>query len=370
MDNKNKDFKPTKKRTALVSVELLEKHRYHLSNSAQKLLLGLAQMVHGTYSLFPQVELDIEGVCNYLGFEGKNRISEVKQTLDEIGSNPLRVKSGYDKKGNPKWGKRYWLSRHSYDGDENRFVEIKFNEDVKEFLLELSRYIKIKGENIVSLQSRYATWLYPQMKLINQKYYGKRELSIKRLREITFTDKKKSYDKTSDFLRRVVGINKNRKTKKIEILEGSPLDQINKHTDIDVSVLDITKEKDKNKYSGIIFYVTQKNAKKKSIAPSSAKDKYTNTIEKTNIPIQDRIPLSQAVQVAKAKGQTIQEFCDEQGYRQVGQYVEKKMSEKEYERMIKARELREKKSKDKDGRYYRQTTIEETIARAKKNAKE
>lgn len=374
MNKDKEEFRPTKKRTALVSVELLEKHRYKLSHSAQKLLLGLAQMIHGTYSLFPEVELDIEGVCNYLGFTGKNRVYQVKQTLNEIGSNPLKVKTGYDKKGNPKWLNHYWLSKHGYDGDESRFIKVKFNEDVKGFLLELSQYIKIKGEHVVDLKGQYATWLYPQMKLINRKYYGKKELSIQRLREITFTDKKVSYDKMNNFLTRVVGVSKNQKTNKFEIIENSPLDQINKHTDINVSVLDITKEEKKGKgktgYKGIVFYVTLKESEKKNIAPSSDKEKYASTIDKSDVPTQIRIPLNQAVKSAKAKGQTIHEFCDELGYKQKGQYIEKMMSEKELEKMRKARNNRDKKKRDKAGHSYRQTTIEETIQRMKNNAKE
>lgn len=348
-----KNFKPTKNKTALISNEVLEINRYNLKLNSQKLLFGLAQCVDHTINMFPKVEIDIKGLFKYLEIENVGeRYNIIRDAFFDITEHPLQIK-----KSEKNWSSIPWMSV-KYNEEDSNFVKINFHEDVKPYLLQLKEYTKIKGLYISKLGSHYSTWLYPILKMIQTKYFGKHEITIKRLKELTFTDDKKKYpayntSKTAnrDFLRRVLGITKNRKTKQFEIISNSPLWEINEKTDIAVSIIEITK--DRNKYKGVLFHVT---SKAKALKSSNVdKSKFVTTIDKTGITAITRVPLKTVYQFASNSNMSVQEYCDKAGYYIKGNFAYKKMTAEEYQKMIKIRESKE------DRRMGRQMTIEEVI---------
>jgi len=351
-----KSFTPTKNRTALISNEVLEVNRYKLKLNAQKLLIGLAQSIDHTGSLFDELEVDINGVWSFLGIENRNdRYEVVRDALFDITKNPLQ-----ERVSKKKWSSIPWMSV-KYDESESTFIKIKFHDDAKPYLLNLKEYTKISGGYIAKLSSSYATWLYPIFKMIQTKYHGTHEISIDRLKELTFTDNPKEHPAyntskaaTKDFLTNVIGVRMNRKSKQIEILKDSPLHEINEKTDIAVNVVKFTK--DKQRYKGLIFHVTSKTAAKKKLKQEADKSEYVSMIPKSEIlDIGARFPMKQVFSDAKAANMTVQEYLDLGGYFQKGNYAYKKLSDQEYKRLMKEREKKEQK------RGYKQITLEEGI---------
>jgi len=320
-----KQFKPTQNRTSLMSNEVLEIHRYKLSLNAQKLLYGLAQSIDHTIDMFGVIEVEIQGIFSYLGIENVGeRHNIVYNAFNEIASNPLRIKVN-----EKKWHLIPWASI-KYNEKESSFVSVKFTEDIKPFLLRLNGYVKIQGKYICSLSSAYATWLYPIMKMVLEKYYGQHVVTIQRLKEYTFTDNPKehpSYNTSknaiSDFLRRVVGVKKNSKTHKHEILKNSPLWEINEKTDITVSVEVL---KTGRKYDRICFYVQSKNKSKGK--NKIDKSKFVNEIpERPGLNPISRIPLKDVYEFAKSSNMNVYDYCKKAGYYIKGQHVYKQFKQ-------------------------------------------
>lgn len=331
-------FKPTQNRTTLVSNEILERNRYNLKLNGQKLLFGLAQSIDHTIDLFPTLEVDIRGLWKFLGIEDRNdKYEVVRDALFNITENPLQKK--VSKK---KWSSIPWMSIE-YDEDDTMFVKVKFLDEVRPYLLKMAEYTKLKGAFVAKLGSTYATWLYPIFKMIQTKYYGKHEISIERLKELTFCDNPVDYpayntDKSANnkFLTRALGVTIDRETKAIKIHKDSPLHEINEKTDIAVNVIGITK--DKQRYKGLIFHVTAKSSVK-SIKKDTDKSKYVGEIPKKEVfDIGARFPMKQVFIDAKAAGWTVQEYLDHAGYFQKDNYAYKKLSEKEMNMMLKKRE--------------------------------
>lgn len=349
-------FAPTRNRTSLVSNEVMEVNRYNLKLNAQKMLIGLAQCIDHTNDLFGDIQVDINGLFKYLEIEDRNdRYGLVRDALFNITENPLQKKVS-DK----KWSSIPWMSVE-YDEEDSHFVKIHFDDKVKPYLLELKEYTKIKGIYIAKLGSHYATWLYPVLKMIQQKYYGKREISIQRLKEYTFTDDPKenpSYNTaksaTNNFLKYVIGVQWNTKTKSYDIVKNSPLYEINEKTDITVSVEMV---KDGKKYVGVLFHVASKYQKEIAAKPVD-KSKFVGVIPKDGIEGELRYPIKSVYSFAKALNITVQEYCEKLGYRISGNFVYKKMSKEDYERKIKEREAKEK---DENKRNYGQKTIFDLI---------
>lgn len=308
------NFKPTKQRTALASNEIFEKNRYKLSMNAQALLWGLAQSIDHTESLFPEIGIDITGLFEYLGVQDRNdRYDLVRDAFFEITGNPLQYNAGPK-----KWSSIPWMSVQ-YNEEMSNFVTVKFTKEIRPYLLQLKGYVKIQGGYVSKLNSEYAGYLYPQMKMILGKYYGTREISFERLKELTFTDDKKKHKSynvgsgaTNNFCRRVLGVKYNSKTKKVEILKDSPIYEINTKTDITVKVEFV---KNGMKYVGVRFFVKSKNQKasSKNVAQISSKGVGTKSI-----------PLKDVYEFATASGMNVKDYCEQAGYVVKGNFAYKK----------------------------------------------
>lgn len=329
-----------------MSNEVLEVNRYKLKLNSQKLLFGLAQSIDHTIDMFPEFGIDINGLFDFLDIrETHNRHQIIRDAFFDITSNPLQKKIS-DK----KWSTIPWLSAE-YDEEESKFVKICFTEKAKPYLLKLKQYTKIKGLHITKLSSTYATWLYPVLKMIQDKYHGKHPISIERLKEYTFTDDKKKYPAyntvkmaNTNFLKAVLGITKNRQSKQFEILKKSPLWEINEKTDIIVTA-EIIKER--QRYIAVKFSIKNKNA-------NVNKSKYLQEFGNKSIGI-TRTSIKEMYANARASNMQIQDYCERAGYQIKGNYAVKYQSEKDLKRMREIRDRAENK------RSYRQMSIDEII---------
>lgn len=111
--------------------------------------------------------------------------------------------------------RKSWKLKHIFESceysSETGTITIKLHEDMSELVLRLDgQYTQIPVSAVLMMKSKYAIRLY---ELICQKMFGKRphanvavgiQLSIEEIREITKTDKKKSYDKISNLKNKVL----------------------------------------------------------------------------------------------------------------------------------------------------------------------
>lgn len=358
----------TQNRDALMSSEIFEKHRYKLTLTGHKLLIGLIQSIDHEAKIFGEVGYDIYGLFKFLNLENRNdRYDVVREAFEDIVRNPLIIRAG-----EKKWAGMPWLS-YEFDKEQSSFVKIEFTEKIKPYLLDFQKYIHLKGRYITAFSSDYAITLYPVFRWILEAKHGKHELDFQRLKEITFTDDPKKHpayntnkSATNNFLRKVIGVQMNPKTKKIEILKDSPLLEINEKSDLAVSVVDFVK--DGRKYTGVKFHVTGKTAQKKTTAVQKVPD---SKLAHYRIPLQGLYEDMHAYnKKAKAAGQnemTIQDYVDMAGYFLKGDgYAYKKMTAKEQQEAIKSRELRSKNQElDSQKRLWSTEPISEVFSRMK-----
>jgi len=346
--------KPTASKVALISNEVLDKHRYKLSLNAQKLLFGLAQLIDHTLDIFPTYEIDVRGLWEYLGITHReDRYTLVKNALLEITKNPLQLVVS-----ERKWTFIPWISVQ-YDEEQSKYVKIRFVDEVKPFLLRLNEYTKVKGLYIVKLGSVYATWLYPVLKMIQTKYYGHHAIPIQRLKEMTFTDDPKEYPAyntstaaASHFLQRVIGLKYDRTEKRYVIVEGSPLWEINNKTDIRVTAEPL---KEGKAYAAIMFHVVSNGEEKR--AKDVDKSRYVDVIPQREL-CGYRVPVRNIYDIAKAQGISPAECARRMGYIIDGDYAYLNKTKEQYER-----EQEAQRAKQLEQRTYRQLTIEEAIER-------
>lgn len=322
-------------RRAYVAHELLDKYRFNLSLHAQKLLFALAQNLDNTADLFPTWEIDIRGVFQYLNLSEDNndRYAIVRDAFMEISKNPIEWRIS-DK----KWGSIPWHKIMSFDADKSNYIRFEFNELAKPFLLELKQFVQLKTSDYIKLPTPYSMWLYPHLK--DHVKMGWHEMTIERLKEITYNEKTDSYNPNKnksankDFIRWVIGIESVKGSKKWECLKNKEgeavgtLAEINKHTDLNVIA--------KVKKDGKRFYSVYFEIKMKSEAAKKEKVRYAkrnNTVEvETEKGIEIRIPMSAVAAHAASSKMTKEEYLSKSGYIQKGEYAVKRENKRSKEK--------------------------------------
>lgn len=240
-----KKYNPNRK--AFISHGFLEKYRYNLDLHSQKLLFGLAQSLDVSEELFPTWQIDIRHLFKYLNIESTGKRYEiVRKAFMDLLKNPVEWKIS-----DRKWGGVPWLAFAQFNEDDNNYVSMQFNASVKSFLLDLKQYCELETRYYVGLTSQYSIWLYPHLRNAARK--RTHEISIQRLKEITYTDKIDSYDPTKqtdgtrNFLKNVLGIQRNVKEKRWEFVtrksqktgevkQVGAIHEINSLTDLIVTV--------------------------------------------------------------------------------------------------------------------------------------
>jgi hypothetical protein len=361
----------TENRNALMSSEIFEKHRYKLSLNAHKLLIGLIQNNDHINKIFPEVGYDIHGLFVFLGIEKRNdRYDVVRRAFAEIMENPLEVR--YHEK---KWSGVAWLSSYEYDESESSYVKVSMNPKIDPYLLHFDKYLSLNGKYITSFKSDYAIRLYPLFRWILEAKYGKYEITIQRLKEYTYTDDPKEHpaynthaSATNNFLRKVLGISMNQKTKHIEILPKSPILEINENTDIVVNVTGFAKKG--TKYTGVIFNVNTKASAKALADPQKQRVHKVSDVKSVqiSIPLKDFFEgMHMYNKQAKETGNkelNIHEYADMTGYIIHSNSAHKKMSDKERQEAIRARDTQTIIQQEKEQkRSWKTEDIKEVFAR-------
>lgn len=195
-----------------VSQELFQPGKivWRMSTLGYRLLFALAQtMEYRSNDLFPELGFDKQTLFTYLGLENNNdRYTRLADTLNELLEKPLKI-AQMKRRGGFYWAGFAWITSYYLATDE-RFVTIRLNDDVKDFLLNLKRYASIQPKYYLRLPTDYQNWFYPYLK--NAVKLGKWTVSIEDLKKSLELENTTSYDPKQDknatekFLRYVIGI--------------------------------------------------------------------------------------------------------------------------------------------------------------------
>jgi hypothetical protein len=320
MNRSIKKYNPTRK--AFISHDFLEKYRYNLDLYSQKLLFGLAQSLDVTEELFPTWNIDIRHLFKYLNIENTNKRYEiVRKAFMDILKNPVEWKMS-----ERRWGGLPWLSFVQFNEEDNNMVTMQFNDSVKSFLLDLKQYCELETRYYVGLSSKYSIWLYPHLR--NAVRMGTLDMTIQKIKEITFTDEIDSYDSTKktdgtrNFLKNVLGIQRNvqtntweivtRKSKKTDKEEAvGTINEINTLTDLKVTVEVL---KSNRVYDKVRFKIEFKNKKEKT---AEQKETPIKEIGAGKIPGKKwaTFPVKEAFKYALAAKMPFHEYIEKSGYK-------------------------------------------------------
>lgn len=228
------------------SNELIQRTRYDLTVIEQKIVLRLIQMIKPDDKEFQTYYFSIKDFCDLCGFD--NRSGGI-YTLIKTSLKNLRDKSFWMRQGN-KEVLCAWVSKASIE-DNSGIVEIRLDEDLKPYLLELQKNFTVYSlYYILAMKSKYAIRLYELLK--SYEYKGKFEIDIDELKiNLSAT----TYDRWVDLKRFVI---------------EKSIFEINKYSDLNVRYL-FKKKGRMVKY--LIFIISHKNPDEK-VAALANNDEY------------------------------------------------------------------------------------------------
>lgn len=142
------------------SNQIIQNARYNLSLQEQKVLAYIISLVKPGDGRGKNYEFDVSAYCNTLGIERSGNIyQQLKDTLKE-----LRDKSIWVRQENGTERTVGWLSKVSTTKNPN-VLEIVFDEDMSEFLLELNEnFTRYELIYFINMESMYSTRLYELLK--------------------------------------------------------------------------------------------------------------------------------------------------------------------------------------------------------------
>lgn len=252
-----------KERTQLVvkSNDLIQKARYNLTATQQKLLAYIISKIKPTDTELTEYEIRVEDFCLLTGIDKTWFYSEFIDLIDDLDNN----KSFWIETDDEIYKFR-WFTDSRYIKGKGK-VKITLARTLKEYLLGLEQqYTKYELYNILALKSKYSIRLFELFKSYSYQY--KKEFSIDKLKELLLANVP-SYKNFSNF-------------KKYVLIPA--ITEINKYTELNVEYNTINKGK---KVISIIFLIT----KKEIIDNYTSYRKTIDEINKKNKQIKGQISL-------------------------------------------------------------------------------
>lgn len=200
-----------RKQLVVKSNEIVQKSRYHLGTQQQKLILYMISKIRPEDTEFKEYTFELKNLCKILNIDvnGANYY-RFKESIKKIADTSFWLEiDGKDKLYR-------WIDDVSIENGKT-LVKIKFDEDLKPFLLQLREsFTYYQLENVLCFDSKYSFRLYE----IFQSYgfIGEIILSLDELKRLLMIENK--YDRFSMF--------------KVNVLNKA-IDEINKYTDVSVS---------------------------------------------------------------------------------------------------------------------------------------
>lgn len=296
------------KKEVILSNEIIENCRYSLSSQGFVLLMGLSQSIDYTMEIWPEFEVEISGLFNFLKLKADNgkRYDTIRQAFENILENPLKIR-----RSAKSWGGIPWLS---YDYDENisTRVRVRFHPDVMPYLMAFKNtigtrgYTKILPEFYQKFQSKYATWLYPFFKKWQNTSDYKTTIVKKEVawvKEKTFTEQE--YSRINDWLRFVLNM---------------AINEINENSDL--YVLPIGKENNNIKSEGkgktfthVYFLIdTKKHFKNKDNEQVQRKIYHSEEELREDYSFIEKLSGEMIKGIKSYQGKTLDEYANERNY--------------------------------------------------------
>lgn len=211
--------------------ELIQKSRYSLSLTEQKLVLYMVSKItpfDEPYKEYIFSYAEFEAVCNLNKDGGKSKILVI-EALKALKSKPLEIKISARQKVITSW------FNDAVIDEETQEIRIGFSKYLTPYLYNLQTfYTKFCLENTLSMNSKYGIRLYEYLISIKSKGH-KQKISLEELRERCGVGEK--YPKYKDF--------------RVFVLEPA-LKDINTYADISV---EYKEEKTGRKVTHIIFVI-------------------------------------------------------------------------------------------------------------------
>jgi len=214
---------------------------YKLSAVEQKLILSLCSKISSSDNVFNNFELSVSEFARFMGYDNKEcKVNaRLKKKCEELAGRTIEINKGSAKK--PIWYIFNWFHHIQYEVGKG-IISIQFHDDLAPFLLNLqSQYTKYRLGYVMNFKSEYSFRIYELMKEYEK--IGERTIPLDDLRHLLYIDKDK-YTKYSHLKERVI---------------NKPLEEINKHSDINVEL--IKEEKEGKKVVGLVFQIRPHNYK-------------------------------------------------------------------------------------------------------------
>ena len=150
---------------------------------------------------------------------GGKDLQEVKESIEQLAHTAIRVKNSEVQDTVDSWKSVNFISMvEKRNGEE--YITIKFNSDAYPYLLNLkNNYTSYLLRHVYDFNNKYSLRVYELCKQYLK--IGRREITVKYLKEMLYLDTKKSYKRFADFRRWVI---------------APTIEEINKHSDIHISI--------------------------------------------------------------------------------------------------------------------------------------
>ena len=199
-----------RKQLIVKSNEVIQKSRYKLSTQQQKLVLYMISKIRPTDTEFKQYTFDLKDLCQILNvnIQGSNYL-KFRDSMQHIADSSFWLKiDGKDKLYR-------WIDDIEIE-PKSTIVRIKFDEDLKPFLLQLKEsFTQYQLENVICFDCKYSFRLYEILKSYGFK--GVFTISVKELKQRLLIENK--YERFTIFKSKVL---------------NKAIEEINKYTDINI----------------------------------------------------------------------------------------------------------------------------------------
>lgn len=222
---------------------LLQKARFTLSLTEQRLVLYAISKIKPTDTAFTEYEFKLNDFYKVCGITGKESYSEIKKQCIALKSKAWWL-TVLDENGEEWESAVTWFNTLKTNKKSGK-IRIKFHEDMMPYLLELSKqnefFTTYDFKYVLPMKSTYSIRLYELLKSY-QKNNEKWWFNLEKLKHILDC---KSYENFKDFRVRVL---------------TPAVNEINKYTDLNI---EYKLAKDGNKVDEITFLLKEKNTLEK-----------------------------------------------------------------------------------------------------------
>lgn len=174
--------------------DLIQRTRYDLTLTEQKILLRVIQTIKPTDKEFKTVIFSIRDFCNIVGISYNGRsVNDIKRTVKNLSDKSFWLQDGQDYKL-CRWVQKAIIK----SGTEE--IHIQLDDDLVPYLLEVKKnFTRYCYDNILPMKSKYSPRLYELLK--SHEYQKELTCSVDELKDMVHAN---IYSQFKDVKRRVI----------------------------------------------------------------------------------------------------------------------------------------------------------------------